>query len=219
MNHRYDLKLTDTRHTAIYACSESTGPRVGDFIAESVTNIILQLLLHSVQRSRHLRRMSGIDNYEVDSMVRGYHVYRNIWEAAVGQTLPCQREASNAHDLYAVSVTERNTIVGHLPRSISAVCSLFLRRNGTISCEVTGTRHKSSNLPQGGLEIPCKLIFAGAAREICKVQKLLQLAQSSGLKVMCEQDKEEDTEAKEKLKKADVVCKQDGIIKEPENRK
>ena len=35
---------------------------------------------------------------------------------------------------------------------------------------------------------------------------------------MCEQDKEEDTEAEEKFKKADVVCKQDGIIKESENK-
>ena len=52
----------------------------------------------SVQRSRHLHRMSGIDNYKVDFIVRGYHVYRDIWEAAVGQTLPWQRETSNAHD-------------------------------------------------------------------------------------------------------------------------
>ena len=77
-------------------------------------------------------------------MVRDYHVYRDVWEAAVGQTLPCQREAGNPHDPYAISVTEGGTIVGHVPRAISAVCSLFLRRNGTILCEVTGTRRKSS---------------------------------------------------------------------------
>ena len=59
--------------------------------------------------------------------------------------------------------------------SKSAVSSLFLRRNGTISCEVTGTWRKSSYLPQGGLEIPCKLIFAGASRDISKVQSSKQL--------------------------------------------
>ena len=104
-------------------------------------------------------------------MVRGYHVYRDVWEAAVGQTLPCQREAGNPHDPYAVSVTEGGTIVGHVQRAISAVCSLFLRRNGTILCEVTGTRRKSSDLPQGGqargtvpsehAQLACYVVVAG----------------------------------------------------------
>lgn len=59
----------------------------------------------------------------------------------------------------------------------------FLQRNGINSCEVT--RHKSSDLPQGGLEIPRKLIFAGAARDTFIVQNLLQIAKSSGLELTC----------------------------------
>ena len=150
-------------------------------------------------------------------MVRGYHVYRDVWEAAVGQTLPCQREAGNPHDPYAVSVTEGGTIVGHVPRAISAVCSLFLRRNGTILCEVTGTRRKSSDLPQGGLEIPCKLIFAGTASDILKVRNLLQIAQSSGLKMTCMPEEGEDAEP-EKLKsskKAETPCKEGSGNEDP----
>ena len=30
--------------------------------------------------------------------VCGYHVYNDIWEAAVGETLVCVREPRNAHD-------------------------------------------------------------------------------------------------------------------------
>ena len=56
-------------------------------------------------------------------MICGYHVYHDIWEAAVGQTLPCQRETGNPHNPYAVSVMEENTVIGHLPQAISSVCT------------------------------------------------------------------------------------------------
>ena len=60
--------------------------------------------------------------------VRGYHVYQEIWEAAVGEVLACEREPRNATDRYAVAVKKDGTIIGHLPRKVSRVCSLFLRR-------------------------------------------------------------------------------------------
>ena len=40
-------------------------------------------------------------------------------------------------DRYAVAVHRGNTIVGHLPRKISTMCSLFIRRGGSISCTVS----------------------------------------------------------------------------------
>ena len=36
---------------------------------------------------------------------------------------------------------------------------------------VTGTRRYSSDLEQGGMEIPCKLIFKGPFSELQKVKK------------------------------------------------
>lgn len=54
--------------------------------------------------------------------------------------------------------------------------ALFLRRKGNLECEVTGSRKFSSDLPQGGLEIPCKWIFKGIARDISKVKKLFAAA-------------------------------------------
>ena len=101
-----------------------------------------------------------------ESMVRGYHVYKHVWDANIGETLPCEVESGNASDPYAVAVKEGSTIVGHVPRAISAVCNLFLRRGGTIVCHVNGTKRYSADLVQGGLEIPCKLVFTGDGKDV-----------------------------------------------------
>ena len=97
--------------------------------------------------------------FRVEAMVRGYHCYQEIWQAIVGEELQTTRELGNIHDLYAVAVTRSGVTVGHISRKISSACSLFLWRGGEISCIVTGTRRYSSDLEQGGLEIPCTLIF------------------------------------------------------------
>ena len=135
----------------------------------------------------------------MESIVHSYHIYCDIWEAAVGQMLPCHQEARNLFNPYAVSVTEGGTIIGHVPRAIAAVCNLFLRRNGNMLCKVTGTRCKSSDLLRVGLEILCKLIFAGTASDILKVRNLLHIPQSSGLKMTCKPGEGEDAEP-EKLR-------------------
>ena len=31
----------------------------------------------------------------IDSMVRGYYIYKEVWEAAVGEELECKREVNN----------------------------------------------------------------------------------------------------------------------------
>ena len=105
--------------------------------------------------------------------VRGYHVYKTIWAAAVGEVVICRREPTNSADRYAVAVLKEETIIGHLLRKMSKVCSLFLRKGGSIRCKVTGSRHYSSNLPQEGLEIPCSLLFTANVKEITKLRKVL----------------------------------------------
>ena len=99
-----------------------------------------------------------MESYEFESMVRGYHVYKDIWEAEEDEILACIKDRRNRHDPYAVAVTKSKTVVGHLPRKISTVCSLFLS-TGTITCRVVGTKRYSRDLPQGGLEIPCLIKY------------------------------------------------------------
>ena len=100
-------------------------------------------------------------------------MYKAIWMAAVGEVLQCEREPSNASDRYAVAVKKDGTTIGHLPRKVSRVCSLFMRRGGRIQCTVTGGRRYSADLPQGGLEIPCLVSFS--TQESKEIQKLKQL--------------------------------------------
>ena len=74
-----------------------------------------------------LRITKIAESYSIHASVRGYHVYKDVREAALGQLLPCQREPGtcNIHDPYAVAVVETGVatrIVGHVPRAISSVC-------------------------------------------------------------------------------------------------
>ena len=67
-------------------------------------------------------------------MVRGYHVYEEIWDASLGEELLCTREPTNPRDSFAVAVVKSDQTVGHVPLKISLVCSLFIRHGGTIIC-------------------------------------------------------------------------------------
>lgn len=77
------------------------------------------------------------NSFQVEAMVRGY---QEIWDAALGEQIQCEAETGNEHDLYAVAVLKSGVVVGHVPRKISSVCCLFLRRGRVIQCTVTGAR-------------------------------------------------------------------------------
>lgn len=132
--------------------------------------------------------------FSVESVVRGYHEYKDIWDAAIdGLELPCEREPGNPHDPSAVAVVKRSSgttvIVGHVPRLISMVCSIFIRRGGYIMCVVTGLRQYSADLPQGGLEIPCCYTFkAVMVSEGEKARKMIEVILSVEITPTVESD-------------------------------
>ena len=51
-----------------------------------------------------------METFQKESCVRGYHIYRELWDAVVGEELECQREHGNATDMYAVAVIKDSTI-------------------------------------------------------------------------------------------------------------
>ena len=111
----------------------------------------------------HMNMIDFLENkaanqLEVKEIVRGYHIYKDIWEATLRENLECQRESRNIHDIYAVAVLKSGLVVGHVPKRISSICSLFLHA-GSIHCIVSGAKRYSANLEQGGLEVPCILKF------------------------------------------------------------
>ena len=106
--------------------------------------------------------------------IRGYHVYRNNWQPKETETLQCDHESDNDHDLFAIK-TCRNAefypqIVGHLLLEISRFAKFLLDRGATITATFNSTHHRRSPLMQGGLEIPCiinaKLIGTKKNKEI-----------------------------------------------------
>ena len=88
------------------------------------------------------------------------------------QCLMCEREPFNHIDRYTVAVLKTDIVVGHLQKMFSRIYSLFLARGDTISCIITGEQRYSHDLPQGGLEFPCKLLFTGKSKEINKLKRL-----------------------------------------------
>ena len=85
---------------------------------------------------------------EVESCIRGHHVYSTIWTPVLGELLSCKRELGNAKDQYAVVVCRVDGIViGHIPRKVSFLCAIFIRRGGTIQCIVNGDCQYSHDLP------------------------------------------------------------------------
>ena len=94
--------------------------------------------------------------FAITSVVRGYHIYKDIWGAEISSELPCLPKPDNREDRYAVAVMNSTNVVGHVPRRISYICNVFLRHSGSIICRVTGPRQYSRDLEQGGLEVPCE---------------------------------------------------------------
>ena len=77
--------------------------------------------------------------------VHYYHEYKRIWENPVyGEELDYTRDIGNSHDPMAVAImkeiNDATVVVGHVVKRISALCSVFIRRGGTIRCIVNGHR-------------------------------------------------------------------------------
>ena len=80
-----------------------------------------------------------MSSYRMESCIRGFNIYEEVWTPFIGERLGCADERSNREDPFAVAIKRGTETVGHIPRTISCVCTLFLRQRGSISCEVTGS--------------------------------------------------------------------------------
>ena len=58
---------------------------------------------------------STVEVLEIDSYVRGYHAYQDVWSPVIGESLLVKRESTNSKDANAVVVHRDNLIVGHVP--------------------------------------------------------------------------------------------------------
>ena len=98
---------------------------------------------------------------------------------------------------YVVAVVKDDKIIGHLPQKVSKICSLFLKRVGSIVCTVIGNRRYSSDLQQRGLKF-ARCLHHTVALQLCwhtKSQTLeslspayLQLHLEAGVDSLCLED-------------------------------
>ena len=54
---------------------------------------------------------------------------------------------------------------------MSKLAHIFVKHAGKIRCEITGSKRYSSDLEQGGLEIPAKIIFQNSNKRIIEKMK------------------------------------------------
>lgn len=117
--------------------------------------------------------MEDFEEFILDSIVRGHHVFKSIWTPHVGEVLPARVEEGNEEDRYAVAVLKGSVVVGHVPRNLSRTFYFFLRHGGSIECRITG--HRKFGV---GLEVPCTYTLSGKPKYVKRLVKLLTKAKS-----------------------------------------
>ena len=60
-----------------------------------------------------------LDSCTYFMVIRGYHIYKEVWTGILGKLLQCRREMSNPCDSFAVTVVNNeDIIVDHIPYSV-----------------------------------------------------------------------------------------------------
>ena len=102
--------------------------------------------------------------------VRGYHIFKSFWDDPVGFVLSAKHEndpQSLVHDKYVIALINSEPVtVGHLPKFMLKLGHFFVKYTGKIKCKTTGSKRNSSDLEQGGLEIPAKIIVQNSNEKI-----------------------------------------------------
>ena len=132
------------------------------------TKILYQRQLEQGKKHTEVTAMEEI--FERKCCIRGYHVYKEVWEAAVEESLVCKREPENASNRYTVAVKKELSQEICLKRYRGCVRWFCDGEVATIECTVTGHRKYSADLAQGGLEVPT-LYFSGQRLWNPQVQK------------------------------------------------
>ena len=57
-----------------------------------------------------------VKEYEHNSTVKGFHVYKEIWNTVKGEALDTRMEPDNPTDKYAVCIENNGNVVGHLTK-------------------------------------------------------------------------------------------------------
>ena len=110
----------------------------------------------------------AMEEYTMESVIQGHHIYNNIWHPILEEQLTLEREDENSHNRHTVCAMKSDTIVGHVPtRALPCIYWYFIRHGGMISCEVTGSRKRGIRL-----EVPCVYETVGSKKLIQRMKGL-----------------------------------------------
>ena len=56
--------------------------------------------------------------YLHESVIRGHHIYKAVWNPVLGELHYLALEEGNEHDRFAVCVKRGDEIIGHVPREL-----------------------------------------------------------------------------------------------------
>ena len=78
------------------------------------------------------------------SAVRGFHVYRDVWNPCENEELECLFERNNLFDMFAIKTccTEDRLRVGHLPIEVSCPTKYLLDRGATVIAKLTAIHYR-----------------------------------------------------------------------------
>ena len=115
----------------------------------------------------HLFEGSHIKTHK--STIKGFPVYKEIWNPVKGEDLDIRMEPKNPTDKYAVCIEKNENVLEHLPREkygrFSKTIFFFLRADENGSCKVRINKSKAINRGDG-MEIECTLEFIRQRRFI-----------------------------------------------------
>ena len=80
----------------------------------------------------------------VESVFRGYNLYKNDWCPSVGDEFELETEELNRHDRYAVAIKVSVDIVGHVPRKFFRIVYCFIKNGGRATGELCTKGQKSA---------------------------------------------------------------------------
>ena len=91
--------------------------------------------------------------------VRGFYVYRDVWNPHKNEELVCLFVGNNLFDLFAIRKCRKDCqkTVGHLPREIFRPTKYLIDRGAKITAKLSSIHYGRSLLFQGGLQIHCEV--------------------------------------------------------------
>ena len=136
---------------------------------------------------------SSLNETEIPSWIRGYHVYQDTWEIEIGEVLDLIHEPNNEHDKNAIAVIKDNDVAGHVPWALAStkqetgiIRHFFTKKGSKGQVQVVG---KAVNRGGGyGMEIPCAYKFTGQPRNVDMLNKLLDIPNNRSVRKEKERD-------------------------------